>query len=205
MDTSDYTSEIPYGYCQCGCGQKAPLAPRTIESKGWVKGQPLKYIYRHYGHKYTYDELKAMFWAKVAITADDEKCWLWTGRCIKGGYGQKSWNNKLETTHRISWMIAYGEIPDGLFVLHKCDVRNCVNPKHLFLGNHQINMDDMVTKGRSGKGENNSNHKLNANQVIAIRERYALGGVTCKAIAQEYGVIESHINSIVNRTRWEHV
>lgn len=95
--------------------------------------------------KHTYE-----FWSKVAIT-DDDKCWLWNGACNWKGYGVTWWQKKFNRAHRVSWLITNGNIPNGLFVLHTCDVRNCVNPKHLFLGTHQDNMKDMTAKGRHAK------------------------------------------------------
>lgn len=75
-------------------------------------------------------------------------CWLWD-RALKGcGYGHKMYQGKLQGAHRISWQIHRGPIPDGLWVLHKCDVMRCVNPDHLFLGTHQDNVDDKHRKGR---------------------------------------------------------
>lgn len=53
--------------------------------------------------------------------------------------------------HRASWILHYGEVPDDFHVLHKCDVRNCVNPDHLFLGTNQDNIEDKVRKGRQGR------------------------------------------------------
>ena len=57
--------------------------------------------------------------------------------------------------HRASWIMEFGPIPDGLLVLHKCDVRNCVRPGHLFLGTYKDNMDDMYAKGRGPTGDKN--------------------------------------------------
>ena len=75
-------------------------------------------------------------------------CWLWM-RALKGcGYGHKWYDGKYQSAHRISWSIHRGPVPEGLFVLHKCDVMRCVNPAHLFLGTHQDNMDDQRRKGR---------------------------------------------------------
>lgn len=88
------------------------------------------------------------FWLHVDKSGD---CWLWTGATDHNGYGKVDYRTPLRRTlgaHRISWMLRYGDIPNGLKVLHKCDNPKCVNPDHLFLGTHQDNMDDMVAKGR---------------------------------------------------------
>lgn len=68
------------------------------------------------------------------------------GRFHISGYGE---NNIVEYSHRASWIVYNGQIPDKLHVLHKCDVKLCVNPSHLFLGTHQENMKDRDQKGRS--------------------------------------------------------
>ena len=92
----------------------------------------------------------------------DEKtgCWLWD-RALKGfGYGHKIFEGKLQSAHRISWQIHHGPIPDGMWVLHRCDVMRCVNPDHLFLGTHQDNMDDRHRKGRDLKAACKYGHPL---------------------------------------------
>ena len=75
-------------------------------------------------------------------------CWMWLGTKGKGGYGVFRINGKQIRTHRLAWFIHNGQIPDGLYVLHKCDVRDCVNPKHLFLGTADDNLKDCISKGR---------------------------------------------------------
>lgn len=89
------------------------------------------------------------FWEKVVKTAS---CWLWTGSAGGFGYGQlhsgTKYNRKLLRTHRLSWEIHNGKVPDGLCVLHKCDNPKCVNPDHLFLGTHKDNAQDCMKKGR---------------------------------------------------------
>jgi hypothetical protein len=80
------------------------------------------------------------------------ECWMWNGYRIKGRYGHfNAGNKKMLLAHRFSWVHFNGDIPEGLYVLHKCDVPYCVNPNHLFLGTQQDNMDDMVRKGRQGR------------------------------------------------------
>ena len=93
--------------------------------------------------------LEIRFWSKVNKT---ETCWLWTASLDKAGYGYfKALNQR--NAHRVSWAMHKGPIPNGMWVLHKCDVRNCVNPEHLFLGDQFANMADMVSKGRHNNGK----------------------------------------------------
>ena len=76
-------------------------------------------------------------------------CWFWLGSCGNSGYGKTRFTHSKDmTAHRVSYMGFKGEIPEGMNVLHVCDVRTCVNPEHLFLGTQRENIKDMVTKGR---------------------------------------------------------
>ena len=81
-------------------------------------------------------------------------CWLWSGSVTSAGYGDIQINYKRYSTHRYFYMKAFGDIPEGLHVLHKCDVRNCVNPDHLFLGTNLDNIKDAMKKGRKGGKKN---------------------------------------------------
>lgn len=85
------------------------------------------------------------FAAKVARGAG---CWLWQGRPGADGYGQFRVGVGTTKAHRFSYELHKGPVPPGLHVLHKCDVRLCVNPEHLFLGTALTNMRDMIAKGR---------------------------------------------------------
>jgi hypothetical protein len=88
----------------------------------------------------------ARFWAKVQR---GEGCWEWQGANNGKGYGCfGKEGSRPYYAHRFSWELHAGPIPDGLFVLHRCDNRRCVNPEHLFLGTQGDNMRDMIAKGR---------------------------------------------------------
>ena len=99
-------------------------------------------------------------------------CIIWPLRPNKiNGYGYKKVNGKSWLAHRLVFTQARGEIPQGMDVLHKCDVPNCVNLDHLYLGDHAINMEDMKNKGRARSlmGENANGARLNVQDVLYIR------------------------------------
>jgi hypothetical protein len=79
-------------------------------------------------------------------------CHVWTGARNIWGYGRLKCDGVMLSAHRVAWELANGLIPDGQSVLHRCDVRRCVNPAHLFLGTQEDNMRDMFAKGRQAKG-----------------------------------------------------
>lgn len=94
--------------------------------------------------------LAERFWPKVHKR---DGCWLWTASTDSNGYGQSFIGRldgrvRLEHAHRVAWRLTFGDIPDGLNVLHRCDVPRCVNPAHLFLGTDRDNIQDAIGKGR---------------------------------------------------------
>ena len=93
---------------------------------------------------------RAVPWQDLVIPEPNSGCWLWNGRYGQSGYGTYGGGRSGERVqaHRLVWQDVNGPIQDGLFVLHRCDVRGCVNPEHLFLGTAKDNTRDMMAKGR---------------------------------------------------------
>lgn len=85
---------------------------------------------------------------KNGLSILDTLCWKWLGAKCSSGYGSFKVLGRMHGAHRFSWQFYKGSIPLGEYVLHRCDNRECVNPEHLFLGNHSENMKDMQQKGR---------------------------------------------------------
>jgi hypothetical protein len=143
-------------------------------------------------------DLEARFQAKVAKAASG--CHEWTGCLMPNGYGQIHLNGRTAYAHRVAWELAHGPI-DGLYVLHRCDNRKCVNPAHLFLGSFEDNMADMVAKRRQAHGAKNGHAKLTPAQVLAIR---AATGKQ-KDIASEFGVSKPLVSMIRSGRIWQHI
>lgn len=142
---------------------------------------------------------------RVDRTGGLDACWLWVGARYSNGYGNiRLDGGKTGLAHRAAWISAYGEIPEGLFVCHHCDVRHCVNPSHLFLGTNTDNMRDASTKGRTNQGSRQWMAKLNEDDIAAIRILLAVG-VLQRVIAEDFGVTQSLISMIKTGTIWGHL
>lgn len=168
------------------------------------------------------------FWSKVRKSTG---CWEWCGS-YRGIYGQFALRRGTNGgAHRASWILTYGEIKDGLWVLHKCDNPKCVRPDHLFLGTTQDNTADRNAKGRQATGakvipkrlargdshwakrmpekyrRGSKHHYARLNEAIVreIRRRYAAGGVSQRQLARDYGVVKGTITFILQGKTWRHI
>lgn len=147
------------------------------------------------------------FWGKVDIS-DVNECWIWKAYSQgRNGnkYGRFGYNGKLILAHRLSWILKYGD-PGDMYVLHKCDNTLCVNPNHLFLGTHNDNMKDKVSKNRQSRmpGTTHPMSKLTDNDVFDIRRRLSKGE-TLKSISQTYDIHISTVGYIKTRKLWKHI
>ena len=131
---------------------------------------------------------------------DEDECWPWVGALTADGYGHTITDGKTELAHRKAWRRKYGQSAGELHVLHKCDNPKCVNPKHLFLGTNQDNVDDKMAKGRHVAfcGEANGSAKLTESAIRNIRSDPRPNTVICR----EYGVSDVLISKIKRREIW---
>jgi hypothetical protein len=150
----------------------------------------------------------ARFWSKVLR---GHGCWLWLGKSRPDGYGY-FWPSRKKPVraHRASWEISNGPIPAGMLVCHRCDVRNCVRPDHLFLGTQDDNVQDCLRKGRKRwvqaphtPGQRHAMAKLtedDAAALIALRTE----GWTSKRLAEHFKISEGHARKI-GVSKWRHL
>ena len=139
------------------------------------------------------------FWNQVKKSR--RGCWNWTGHSCRG-YGRIRVSGKIQKASRFSYQLHYGPIPEGVWVLHKCDNKLCVNPEHLELGDAKKNTQDAVNRGciKPMRGEKHPLSKLTQKQVDEIKANPLS---TQRELAIKYGVSSQLIGSIRRGKLWK--
>lgn len=171
-----------YGLCHCGCGGRTNPAPYTNASRGYVKGEPLRFIYGHQRRTSPFDWLEE---DRGYLTL----CWVWQRALSNGGYAFGSRHPVSRYVHVQNFVEKYGPVPDGLELDHLCQVEACVNPDHLEPVTHRVNI------ARS------SIIKLGPEACADVIRRYKAGGVFQRELAAEYGVTQVQISAVVRGLR----
>ncbi len=172
--------------CTCVCGAKKFMRASQLR-----KGK-----FFHCGRT------ECRFWSKV-YKAPGAACWQWVGAVNDSGYGRFRNAGQTLPAHQFAWVFKHGPVPSGKLLMHKCDNRACVRPDHLEVGTHQQNMDDMVSKGRAGKG--GSVRHLTEDVVRELRREYRTGDFTQKQLAEKLGLSVTLVRRALNGTTWAQV
>lgn len=185
--------DIPYGYCQCGCGHKTTIAKYTSRRNRRVKGEPSAFRPGHNIRKYAAEQ-----WPLAEYLVEDRgyktKCWIWQRGKYGSGYGKKYIGDRKYTgAHRWYFECHYGPIPDGLQPDHLCRVRACVNPNHM----EAVTCAENTRRGKSTK--------LVPWKVRAIRRAREKGELSLSHLAKKFGVSRRNIVAIANNKTWKDI
>jgi hypothetical protein len=195
--------EVPYGYCHCGCGLLAPIAKRTDSRRGYVAGEPTRFINHHATRVRPLQDPTERYWSQVDRSTTPDGCWPWIGALDESGYGRFWVNGRYQQATHIALELAGWIIPfEWLEALHLCDNPGCVRPDHLKIGTTEENNEDRDRKGRQARGERQGAAKLRQVAVEEIRRLYVDGG-TQEALAQQFSVSPATISKIVRGETWQ--
>jgi HNH endonuclease len=175
----------PSGLCQCGCGEKAPIAESNKRSVGYIKGQPILYIASHVGRRN----------GPVMYVEEDRgyrtKCFIWQWCLTNRGYGHV---NKSKDPSGLAHVYMYrkyvGPIPKGLTLDHLCHVRSCVNPKHL----------EPVTNAENCRRGDKA--KLTWEIVNSMRKMRMETGLSYAKLGKIFGISRWHAWQVCMGKRW---
>lgn len=192
------------GLCQCGCGQATSIILKTKTTRGLVRGEYRRFIRGHNN----WQDLATRFWSKVDKS---DGCWLWRGQVLKNGYGvlavTDEQGKRTTYAHRLVWELAVGPIPPGMQLCHRCDVRDCVRPDHLFLGTQLDNMRDAKAKGRMrfpAPRRGLANHQTSpiAPETIDRIQSLRASGWSQERIAADVGLSRLIVRKILAGRHW---
>lgn len=196
-----------------------PECGKPVHGRGWCSQhyQRWKACGSPTCSKPRYAPADQLFWSHVDRSSPDG-CWEWSGAKYLSGHGNVNWHGSNRGAHRVAFFLTHGYWPN--VCCHHCDNPACVRPDHLYDGTKSSNLRDMYERSPTaharrrkaaetvGKvrvklhGEDNPQSKLTIEQVQAIREAYAAGDVTQKALAIRLGVSRSTIGRVVSGDSW---
>jgi hypothetical protein len=145
---------------------------------------------------------KNRFYSKILMPQNEDGCMLWLGSKCKDGYGFINQGSKVYSAHRFLFVLYHGKIERNKIICHRCDNPSCVRPDHLFMATQSENMIDRQKKGRTSRGLNRPNVKLNDVKVLEIR---ADNHSTYRELSEKYNVAPCTIAAVKNRKIWRHL
>lgn len=181
-----------YIYCRKHC--------LRLEKTGTLELQPVKRVYKN--------TLITRFWKYVDRRGTND-CWNWLADCSRSGYGGL-WNSETNnniSAHRLSYELHHGKIDEGMLIMHSCDNKKCVNPKHLRQGTVKDNVQEAIERGlrpRCGipiaSGENNPKSKITLEQARFIKQNLQISNAN---LARAFGVSVNCIRGVKIGRTWK--
>lgn len=167
---------VPFGYCQCGCGGKTVVSRVTDSSRGYVAGQPRAFLPFHRRRLSTVDY----------IVDDTTGCWVWqlARNGAGGGYGVMRNGGRQQPAHRVYYERLVGPIPEGLVIDHLCRNHACVNPAHLEPVTPRINVlrGETIVAANAAKTHCQNGHPFDAENTRILTS----GSRRCRTCQREW-------------------
>lgn len=179
----DANCTIPFGLCHCGCEGKTEICKSSVARRGWVRGQPRPFVHGH--HRRKTGELY-----KVEDRGYKTSCWIWLHAKSGEGYAETSKDYKTLLVHRLKYEAKYGPLSDDKELDHLCRQRACINPDHLELVPHKVNMQRGI------------NAKITQKDADEIRELAGFG-MTHESIAARFPLCRSRVSMIIRGEAWK--
>lgn len=167
---------IPYGYCHCGCGEKTAIAAQNRPSRGWIKGEPKRFLPRHNKRKFSSEYT-------VVDAGYETPCWLSNRTKQPSGHAQIRFGGKTRWLHRVAYKREHGPIPPGMHVHHLCEQPACQRVSHMTL--------------RTLKDHGIEHGQLSDEKREALVEAGKDRSRTYKDIATEFNVTEHCVSRIM--------
>lgn len=166
------------GFCACGCGQKTELAKRNHSVHGWTKGEPYEFVpgHQNHGKRKGYDEKDCGY---------TTPCHVWRGQPSQR-YPSIKVKGMPVKVHIYTWEQAWGPVPDGLVVHHRCDNPRCCNLEHLGVVTGAMN------------AQLSPKAKLSAGKADSLRRLYATGAYTHQKLAELFEVSPSAVGFVLS-------
>jgi hypothetical protein len=173
---------IPKGLCQCGCGQKTRVSASGSTEKGWIKGEPRRFLHTHHNRISLVDY----------VVDEATGCWVWQRSLNNKGYGTMTRKGKRVYAHVFYYVVAKGPVPEGLELHHKCENPPCVNPRHLEPVTHKANL-------------RFSGHTKLDEKIVKVIKRLNVQGLGYRRLAKLFNVSRSAIQNVVVGKTWREV
>ncbi len=179
---------IPYGYCQCGCGEKTHPSGSSHAPRGYVKGEPRRFLHGHSGRNVDRRGLLGEGYFVIRDCGYETPCWVWIRALDQKGYGisYSATRKRQYKAHRVVYEQRVGLIPEGMIPHHLCFNHSCVNPQHLQiitpLQNSPLRLDAKL---------NDDDRR----EIVRLKE----SGVSKNRISKQFGVTMRVIDNVLRR------